>query len=548
MHNPDTPTDDAFRRRLTPAQPGFLEDWDTLSLEAQQVDWLGWQPAQDETLFTEGAPESLFLDTVLKHDRQAAQWRRIVGGAYTTWLHALIDVANEHPKSPGLRQAMNRLVGLVVQDGKLEASTWGHDGVAERVLIHLKQHPRKTARGEPEPLPRELLQIIRKSTENGDAQTRLTACGQSYPNEERSLIGLKLGIGNKTRAPKKAGATGAGYRNAPSKKLQAVLDLLRNDLAEGQAAEVYNPYVGVGDRGPVYTIALVLGDQATPEMFSAYLDTTEKCQKLHLDNPPGEGADRARGYSPLWLAGHYFLENSPGKLQYLLDQGAKPTKREGRELETVLHKIVACDRSSGTMFDSAQIEACQRVMAADPSTVLLVDRSKMTPLMRAIRKGKASLCAWLMEHGSSQQLQLRDRLGHGVAHAILQSFPPETAKPLLKQLNARLKIDWTQQSVLGETAAQQVARRPEEEKDDWAKLLTGFGVALDDTHHPIDGFRIHPPTGRIMVQAGLIKQLQDSEKEGHVLIEDDALRTLVERTQAQARDRKMTWRPRAPRR
>lgn len=550
MHISGTPTDEAFRRTLIAPTPDLLEDWALSDLSANQVDWLGWLPEQAETLFKPGNPEALFLAHVLGHDRQAQQWRQIVGQERTTWLHALIDTANEHPKSPLLRQAIDVLASRITNDRALDSTSWGADGVAERVLVHLARHPRRDAGGNPRPVPPKLRTLVKKAVEHGGPSARLALCGQAYDDEEQALVTLRLAtekpIVQKQDTP--ASPKTPGWRG--TEKMRQVLDAIAQDLAQGEVAPSYKAHVPGGSLDPVYTIQALLNDQAPLDLVVRFLDTPEKCQARFAAIVPREqvGKKPEAHFSAVWLAGHHFSEAGLPKLMHVLDGGADPGVREGRNRETSLHRLIGSDNGAGEAFDRKLLLAAQRMVQVSPGAWLATDTSKMTPLMRAIRKGKADLVAWMVEDGPTAQLRVRDCLGHTVAHAIVQSFPPQAAQGLLALLNTKRAIDWAATNAYGETPLAQALRRPQDERIQWRGVAQTFGQALDEAQRLVDGHLVFPKSGMIVPKPGREVRIADHLREGQVLVEDEGVGTLIERAKDQERDRTLTWSRPAPRR
>lgn len=549
MHIPGTPTDDTFRRTLIAPTPELLDDWSLAELSADQVDWLGWQPEQAETLFKPGTPETLFLGSVLAHDRTAQQWRWAIGPARGSWLHALIDTANEHPKSGVLRGAIDALVARIVDDGRLDPTSWGSEGVAERVLVHLVRHPRRAAGGNPQPVPPKLRTLVKNSLEQGGAGARLQLCGQAYDDEAQALVQLRLAtdtpVAHKQVSPTPARTP--GWRGTD--KIGQVLAAIERDLAQGEVQVSYKAYVPGGSRDPVYTIQALLNDQAELDLFKRFVDTPQKCQGQYVAVVPKEhvGKTPAAPFSALWLASHHFTEAALPKLLYLLEGGADPGVREGRNRETCVHRLIGSDNGAGQTFDAKLLSVVQRMVQANPGTWLATDTSKMTPLLRAIRKGKAELVAWMLDAGPKAQLRIRDCLRHTVAHALIQSFPPKAAQGLLAKLNMVRPIDWTATNEYGETPFQQALRRPQEERAGWHDVARAFGQAIDESYVPVDGYQVFSKSGLIMARPDRETRIADHLREGQVQLDDEGVTTLIERAKDHYRDRTLTWRRRTGR-
>lgn len=538
MITPDTPTDPQHRQTLIQPSLTFLEDWDILDMQPGGVDWLGWQPETPESLFKDGAPEALFFQKILDHDRLSSRWSKIVGDDRSTWLHALIDAANEHPKSTLLRQAMDRLAHRVPEVGQSPLNSggdnWGDEGVAERMLAHFAIHPRQDARGKQQLLPSRLQLCLKEVANDVGPLERLDACGHGDGAERRRLLAMgakpaKAEIVRRVKTPASDSYLGNDFAGAVAKITQ--------EIAKGDMKEVYSTPTVRLPLAISYTLQVLLHQSVAPEFLEKYVATPHSANRRHRALIK---YDKEVLRTPLWLASQFFNSKAAPKIDYLLSLGSDPTSKQGVFKETPFHLVAASDGGVGEVFESARRAALTSMAQANSKVWTFTDSMHQTALMRVIRKKDADLAHWMIETGPVAQLSVRDTLGHGLPHAIIQSFPPDKALGLLDTLG---KINWKLKNQFGETPLDQVARRPADELVGWEKVAAKFGQSLPEEVSVFDGYSVKVVSGRLTLNKGVVR-LSQQMHEGDVLIQDEEVSSILERGKARDRDRTITWRPR----
>lgn len=129
---------------------------------------------------------------------------------------------------------------------------------------------------------------------------------------------------------------------------------------------------------------------------------------------------------------------------------------------------------------------------------LAPDRQGTPALHRCLRLGRVHTARMLLNEGPATQAMAVDGMGENALHALVQGGWNAGTSALAQALVAQ-GANWGTINEIGESALDQVSRRPKAERSDWFALAQATGAQLGHarTLHPEDARRFSRATGHL---------------------------------------------------
>lgn len=212
-----------------------------------------------------------------------------------------------------------------------------------------------------------------------------------------------------------------------------------------------------------------------------------------------------------------------GVLTVLVENGARirgeDTVQAGRHRGDTLLHLIATWPGSGRTGDGAEAVGMLRVLTDHQPRLAWQahDRQGTPPLHRALRAGNAAIAEAFLASGPASLSVSRDAYLENPLHALVQGGWNDKAPELARRLQVG-GAKWDDLNEVGESARDQISRRPAPERAAWYALAEAAEPALQAPRHldPRDARRIDRETG--FLKASVAAEYRHKSEAAHRIL------------------------------